>query len=281
MTSKFKRTAGIAVASLLGLLLLAYAGILTWFYLNQGALLYPAKRDDTPPSAKGLTAFTDVRIKTPDGETLAAWWAPPPPGGGVVLYLHGQAGSLGTQDYIATRARDMAAAGFGVLAIDYRGFGGSTGTPTEAGLITDAGAAYDFIRFSVPEAPVALFGTSLGTGVATALATQTQEKGLILDSPFSSALHVAQERYPWMPVALLMRDTWDSAARIAAVESPLLLVHCDTDLTVPFAEGAALFAAARDPKTMIVLQGCRHIEIWDPATRDKIFETLRAWFATP
>ncbi len=281
MASRLKRTAAIVLASLLALVLLAYAGVLIWFYLHQGALLYPARRDDTPPSAKGLTAFSDARIKTPDGETLAAWWAPPPPGAGVVLYLHGQLGSLGSEDYIATRARDLAAAGFGVLVIDYRGYGGSTGQPSEAGLITDARAAYDFIRLSAPEAPIALFGTSLGTGVAVALAAQTREKGLILDSPFSSALHVAEQRYPWLPASMLMRDTWESAARIAAAESPLLLIHCDTDRTVPFAEGAALFARARDPKTMIVLQGCGHIEIWDQATKDKIIETLRTWFAAP
>ncbi len=279
MTSRLTRTAGIVLAGALGLAALAYAGVLTWFYFHQDDLLYPAQRDDTPPSAKGLADFTGVRIKTPDGETLAAWWAPPPPGAGVVLYLHGQLGSLGSQNYIATRARDLAAAGFGVLAIDYRGFGGSTGRPSEAGLITDARAAYDFIRMETPAAPIALFGTSLGTGVAVALAAQTQEKGVILDSPFSSALHVAQERYPWLPASMLMRDTWDSAARIGAADSPLLLIHCDTDRTVPFAEGAALFAAAHDPKTMIVLQGCAHIEIWDQATREKILETLRAWFA--
>lgn len=281
MTSRFKRTIGIVLAGVLALAVFAYAGVLTWFYFNQDDLLYPAKRDDTAPAAKGLADFTGVRIKTPDGETLAAWWAPPPSGGGVVMLLHGQTGSLGSQNYIATRSRDMAAAGFGVLAIDYRGYGGSTGRPSEAGLITDARAAYDFIKTSAPDAPIAIFGVSLGTGVAVALAAQVEESGLVLDSPFSSALHVAEQRYPWLPVALLMRDTWDSAARIAAANAPLLLIHCDTDRTVPFAEGVALFAAAKDPKTMVVLPGCAHIEIWDQAAKDKILETLRAWFAAP
>lgn len=278
MASRVKRIAAIAFASALGLAALAYAGVLTWFYLHQDDLLYPAKHDDAAPAAKGLAAFTGVRIKTPDGETLAAWWAPPPDGAGVVLYLHGQLGSLGSQQYIATRVRDMAAAGLGVLAIDYRGFGGSTGRPSEAGLIADAHAAYDFIRTSAPDAPVAIFGTSLGTGVAVALAAQVKEAGVVLDSPFSSALHVAQQRYPWLPASFLMRDTWDSIGRIAAMDAPLLLIHCDTDRTVPFAEGAALFAQAHEPKTMVVLSGCGHIEIWDGAAKDKILETLRGWF---
>lgn len=281
MASTPKRIAAVFLASVLGLAVLAYAGVLTWFYLHQDDLLYPAKHDDTTPAARGLMDFTGIRIKTPDGETLAAWWAPPPTGGGVVLYLHGQLGSLGTQEYIATRARDMAAAGFGVLVIDYRGYGGSTGRPSEAGLITDARAAYDFIKASAPDAPIAIFGTSLGTGVAVALAAQIKASGLILDSPFSSALHVAEQRYPWLPASLLMRDTWDSAGRIEEAEEPLLLIHCDTDRTVPFAEGAALFARARDPKTMVVLSGCGHIEIWDGAAKDKILETLRGWFTPP
>ena len=279
MTSRLKRVIVLTVLGILALAVFVYVGIITWFYFHQDDLLYPATVGDTLPSAKGLTGFEQVRIKTPDGETLAAWWSPPPDGGGVVLYLHGQLGSLGTQDYIANRSRDMAAAGLGVLAIDYRGFGGSTGHPSEAGLITDARAGYDFIHGKAPDARIAIFGTSLGTGVAVALAAQVPGSGLVLDSPFTSALHIAELRYPWLPSKILMRDHWDSEALIATVKAPLLLIHCDADKTVPLAEGAALFAQANDPKTMIVLPGCGHIEIWDGAAKDKILQTLREWLA--
>lgn len=280
MAPKLKRTIGYVAGALLTLTVFGYAGVLTWFYFHQGDLLYPSDRGDTQPAAKGLTDFELVRVATPDGETLAGWWKPPPAGGGVVLYLHGQTGSLGTQNYIVTRSRDMAAAGMGVLAIDYRGYGGSTGRPSEAGLITDARAAYDFIKRGAPDARVAIFGTSLGTAVAVALAAQVEESGLALDSPFTSALHIAQLRYPWLPSSRLMRDYWDSESRIAAIGAPLLLIHCDADRTVPLTEGAALFAQARDPKTMIVLTGCAHIEIWKDA-KDKILETFQEWLKEP
>ena len=281
MTFKIKRVLGYVVAAVLALGTLGYAGIITWFYLNQDGILYPGDHGDTAPAAKGLTGFEQVRIETPDGEKLAGWWKAPPEGSGVVLYLHGQLGSLGTQDYIVTRARDMAAANVGVLAIDYRGYGGSTGRPGEAGLITDAKAAYDFIRASAPDARIAIFGTSLGTAVAVALAAQVPESGLLLDSPFTSALHIAQLRYPWLPSAILMRDHWDSESRIAQANAPLLLVHCDADRTVPLAEGMALFAHANEPKTMIVLPGCGHIEIWNGAAREKILRTLQEWLKEP
>ena len=277
MASKIKRTMGYAAAAVLVLAVFGYTGVLTWFYLHQDTLLYPGTPGDKSPAANGLTDFKEVRIKTPDGETLAAWWKAPPEGSGVVLYLHGQTGSLGTEDYISTRSRDMAAAGLGVLALDYRGYGGSTGHPSEAGLITDAKAAYDFIRRTAPDARIAIFGTSLGTAAAVALAAQVPESGLLLDSPFTSALHIAQLRYPWLPSAILMRDHWDSEARIAQVNAPLLLVHCDADKTVPLAEGAELFAHAHEPKTMIVLPGCGHIEIWNGAARDKILQTFQEW----
>jgi fermentation-respiration switch protein FrsA (DUF1100 family) len=281
MRSKIKRTIGFAAAAMLTLAVFGYTGVITWFYLNQDSIIYPGDRGDIAPAAKGLTGFEEVRVETPDGEKLAAWWKAPPAGSGVVLYLHGQTGSLGTEDYIVTRSRDMAEAGLGVLALDYRGYGGSTGHPSEAGLITDAKAAYDFIRRTAPDARIAIFGTSLGTAAAVALAAQVPESGLVLDSPFTSALHLAQLRYPWLPSAILMRDHWDSESRIAQVNAPLLLIHCDADKTVPLAEGAALFAHAREPKTMIVLPGCGHIKIWNGAARDKILQTFQEWLKEP
>ncbi|MHB1205718.1 MAG: alpha/beta hydrolase [Rhodospirillaceae bacterium] len=284
MTSKIAKircVIGYAAAAVLTLGVFGYTGIITWFYLHQDSILYPGDRGDTSPAAKGLTGFEQVGIETPDGEKLAGWWKAPPEGSGVVLYLHGQTGSLGTEDYIVTRSRDMAAAGLGVLALDYRGYGGSTGHPSEAGLITDAKAAYDFIRRAAPDARIAIFGTSLGTAAAVALAAQVPESGLLLDSPFTSALHIAQLRYPWLPSAVLMRDHWDSESRIAQVNAPLLLVHCDADKTVPLAEGAELFAHANEPKTMIVLPGCGHIEIWNGAAREKILQTFQEWLNEP
>ena len=281
MASTRNRRISYIASAILALAVLGYTGILTWFYFHQDDLLYPADRGDTLPAAKGLADFVSVHIPTPDGETLAGWWKTPPEGGGVVLYLHGQTGSLGTQDYIVTRSRDMAASGMGVLAIDYRGYGGSTGHPSEAGLITDARAAYDFIQRTAPGARIAIFGTSLGTGVAVALAADVEESGVLLDSPFTSALHIAEMRYPWLPSSILMRDHWTSDSRIARINAPLLLVHCDADRTVPLAEGARLFSQALDPKTMIVLPGCGHIEIWNGAAKDKILETFQEWLKEP
>jgi fermentation-respiration switch protein FrsA (DUF1100 family) len=238
--------------------------------------LYPADIARTQPADKGLADFAAVALPTPDGETLNAWWKPPAAGKGVVLYLHGQSGNLG-RSYIVSRLRDMADLGVGVLAVDYRGYGGSSGIPSEPGLTTDADTAYAYIKGAAPDAKIAVFGTSLGTGVAVALAAEHAVAGVMLDSPFASTLRIAQLRYPWLPIGAMMNDHWDSELRIPKIKVPVLIAHCDADTTVPLTEGQRLFAAANEPKAMIVLPGCKHIEIWNGETKSRILQTFRDW----
>jgi fermentation-respiration switch protein FrsA (DUF1100 family) len=258
------------------LLLYVVAGVA--MTLNQRRFVYYPDPTQVTPEATGVQGFATVAIPTADGERLVGWWRPPRPGAGVVLYLHGNAGNLADR---AGRLEELAFTGLGVLGIDYRGYGGSTGSPSEEGLAQDAEAAYAWLRQSAPGAPVALFGESLGTGVAVRLADEQPVAGLVLDSPYASIVRLGERSAPWLPVRWLMRERYDSEARIDGVDAPLLIIHCGVDRQIPVAEGRRLFEAAEEPKEMIVLPGCGHIDTWQGAARQRALSALQAWTAQP
>jgi fermentation-respiration switch protein FrsA (DUF1100 family) len=253
-----------------------YIGILALLYMNQRAIQYHPDPRDPSAAEFGLPDFAKVFTRTADGENLAGWWKAPPPGAALVLYFGGSGGNL---SYRRDRLQDLVDAGFGVLGFDYRGFGGSSGAPSEGGLHEDARAALRYAADHAPGSPVILFGESLGTGVAVALASEVRVAGLILDSPYASVVGVAQYQYPWVPVRFLLKDSWNSESRIARVAAPVFMLHCDADEIVPAANGAFLFARAKEPKSRLVLEGCGHTDIWRGAARQKILDTIRAWTA--
>src|SRR5262249_52889660 len=152
-----------------------------------------------PPAVAGLPEAQEVVLDTADGERVIVWHVPPRADKPVVLYFHGNGGSLrGRVD----RFRALTADGTGLVALSYRGYGGPGGTPTETGLINDALAAYAFTRARYPAERIVLWGESLGTGVAVALAAQQPVGHLILQSPFTSAADVGAHRYWFVPVGL-------------------------------------------------------------------------------
>ena len=257
-----------------------YGAICAYMYGQQDRLIYPGGTTDVKPlpapDSAGLTGFQAVTLDTPDGQHLKSWWRAPDPGRGVVLYLHGNAGNLAS-DWRAGRLRDLAAAGYGVLGIEYRGFGGSSGHPSESGLITDAETAFAFIAREAPGAKVALFADSLGTGVAVALAAERPIAGLVLDSPYASILRLASAGYSWLPVSTILQSPWKSEDRIKSVKAPILVAHCDADRRIPLAEGLRLFEAANQPKKMIVLPGCGHVETWIDPAKGEALTDFAAW----
>ena len=257
-----------------------YAGICAYMYAQQDSLIYPggtiAIEPLPAPETAGLSGFEAVTLDTQDGEHLKGWWHAPEAGHGVILYLQGNRQTIAATWRVA-RFRDLAAAGHGVLGIEYRGFGGSSGHPSEPGLIADAETGYAFIGAKAPGAKVALFADSLGTGVAVALAAERPVAGLMLDSPFASALHLAQIGYPWLPISLLLKSPWTSEDRIKSVTAPVLVAHCDADRRIPLAEGKRLFDAANQPKEMIVLPGCGHVETWVDPVKSAALIDFAAW----
>jgi len=245
---------------LFGLILAAlalYAAIVMLFYLAQGSLLYPATREKVSAAQAGLSGFADVSLTTEDGERLVGWYRPAEPGRATLLYFHGNGGSLLNR---RDRAKLLTEDGRGLLIVSYRGYSGSTGRPSEAGLRTDARTAYDWLRERVPPERIVLYGESLGSGVAVRLATERETGGLILDAPFTSTADVAGHHYRFLPVWLL-RDQYRSVDRIHELKCPLLVIHGDRDGVIPIALGERLFATAPEPKRFVKLAGVDHVSV--------------------
>jgi fermentation-respiration switch protein FrsA (DUF1100 family) len=250
---------------LTGFLLAAIAAwllLVTLLFFAQRMLVYPGAWHPAAGAGPGEPppGFAAIRLETEDGERLAAWWrAPAAPGSAVVLYFHGNGGTLRHRE---ARVTALPAEGRGLLIVSYRGYAGSTGTPTEDGLMRDARAAHDFVTRHAPEAPLVVYGESLGTGVAVRLAAERRVTGVALETPFTSTMDVARGGGFWfVPVGLLMRDRFESIARIHAIGVPLLILHGDRDAVVPFALGRRLFEAAVEPKRFVPLRGVGHSEV--------------------
>jgi uncharacterized protein len=240
-------------------LLLAVAGygaLLVLMYVFQRSLMYFPDTKRTPPALAGLPQAEEVVLVSSDGEKLIAWHVPPRAGKKLVIYFQGNAGGL---DLCAERFGRLTADGTGVLALCYRGYGGSTGSPGEAGLIRDALAAYDYAVERQPAARIVLWGESLGTGVAVALAAERDVGGVILDAPFSSIADVGAAAYPLAPVRWLIKDPFHSDRRIARVHAPLLIRHGEGDAVVPIRFGQRLFALANEPKRFERFAGEGHV----------------------
>jgi len=227
---------------------LGYGGLLALMYVFQRALMYFPDATRTPPAAAGLPQAEEVHLTSSDGEKLIAWHVPPRGGRPVLLYFHGNAGAL---DLRAERFQHVVADGTGLVALSYRGYGGSTGKPGELGLIRDAQAAYEFAVARYPAAHIVLWGESLGTAVAIALAATHEVGGLILDAPFTSAADVGAAAYPFAPVRWLIKDAFRSDLRIAKVTAPILVLHGVRDGVVPMRFGERLFALANEPKRFV------------------------------
>lgn len=253
---------------------LAYALVCAAMFLTQRQLQYFPSRLAPTPAAAGFEGVTEVALTAADGTALVLWHSPAPPGAMTLLYLPGNAGE------IADRPRRWAAwraAGLGVAYLSWRGFGGSGGTPTEAGLHQDADAAYDWLLAQgVTPDRLAVVGESLGSGVAVRLAADRPVAALMLEAPYTSTAEVAARRYPWLPVRLLMLDQFRSVDRIGRVTAPILIQHGTADATIPFDLGQALYAAAPEPRSFRAVPGAGHEISSDPATWAAEIAFLRA-----
>lgn len=237
--------------------LLAYALLCVLMFTLQRQLQYRPDPKPLDPALAARHGFVQETLATPDGERLLAWWAPPPDASvPVVLYLHGNGASLAAR---AGRLAALHADGTGVLALSWRGYGGSSGRPSEAGLLADARAAWAVLKARAPRHPTVIFGESLGTTVAVLLAAEVQPDALILDSSFASALAVAQDAYPWLPVPLLLRDTYRADLAAPRVQAPVLQVHCQDDPVTPLPHAQALNALLPNALPLVRLARRCHV----------------------
>jgi uncharacterized protein len=238
------------------------AGITALWALQRDFMYFPDGAPRPAPSSYAmLGGVQEVSFTTADGLALAAWYAPAPPLQPTVVMFHGNGGSLRGERYRLKRFKD---AQMGALLVAYRGYSGNAGAPNEQGLYADARAALDWLEQSgVASTSIVLYGISLGTGVATKMAAEREFAAVVLESPYTSTVDVAAWRFPFVPVAWLMEDRFESLARIGAITEPLLIMHGDSDTVIPQRFGRRLFEAANQPKEGFWPQGLGHNEIFD------------------
>lgn len=234
-----------------------YVGLALYLYVSQARYVYfpdlPSRRMTATPADVGLP-FESVQLNTADGERLAAWFIPAPAARGTLIYLHGNGGNMGHRlDPIAVFHN----LGLNILIIDYRGYGASTGRPSEEGTYQDALAAWNYLTQEKRLAPqgIVLFGESLGGSVAAWLAARHPPAGLIIYASFTSVPDMAQALYPMFPASRLSRYRYDTRAALGSVHCPLLIMHSPDDEIIPFSHGQALLEAAHEPKRLVELRG--------------------------
>ena len=242
----------VTIAAVAAAALVAVVGL---FWTAQRRLIYfPTQAvGDVSPS------FEDVTFATDDGLILSAWWVPASggPDGSTIVVFPGNGGNR--QDRVPL-AQGLAARGFDVLLVDYRGYGGNPGNPSETGLLLDAVAAVDYLesRPDINADRLVYFGESLGAAVAIAVAHNRPPSALILRSPFTSLPDVAKTHYPYLPTGLLLRDRFPSIDTISRVDVPVLVIAGTEDSIVPFDQSREIYEAAPGPKRFVTIQGADH-----------------------
>lgn len=251
---KFLIAAALVVAGL-------YVAMLAVLYFGQRQLIYPADPTHETPAQAGLEGIvTETELTTPDGVRLIAWEVKPAPGQPTLLYFHGNGGGLNGR---TQRFRRFAEAGIGVFMPAYRGYSGSGGSPSETALIADARLAYDHLKArGLDPKQIVAYGESLGTGVAVQLATLRPVAAVVLDAPYTRLAAIGQQRYPFIPVRMFLKDQYASIDYITNIRAPLLVIHGTADRTIPMEQGRELFEAANPPKELRILQGAGHSDIY-------------------
>ncbi|HEX9684476.1 MAG TPA: alpha/beta hydrolase [Burkholderiales bacterium] len=243
-------------------LAIAYGAVLVLVYLFQSHLVFfpgTGREAVVTPQSYGLR-FESVQIRTADGETLHGWWVPAENTRGAVLFFHGNAGNISHRvDYLQMFHRLR----YSTLIVDYRGYGQSTGAPSETGTYRDAEAAWEHLRHARLARPqdVVIAGESLGAAVATWLAAEVSgaakdsPRAVLLFSTFTSVTDLGADVYWFLPVRLMSRIGYDNVANLKRIRAPVLIAHSRDDDIVPFAHGRKLFEAASDPKAFLEMRG--------------------------
>jgi uncharacterized protein len=235
---------------------IAYGAVLVLVFVFQSRLVfYPGMGREVmlSPQSYGLR-YETVELRTADGETLQAWWVPADNARGVVLFFHGNAGNISHRlDYLLMFNRLR----YTTFIVDYRGYGKSTGSPSEEGTYRDAEAAWEYLRHARLAQPqdLVVAGESLGGAVATWLAVKVHPRAVLLFSTFTSVNDLGAQVYWFLPVRLLSRIGYDNLENLKRIQAPVFIAHSRDDDVVPYSHGGKLFEAAREPKTFLEMRG--------------------------
>ena len=242
--------------SLLVLVVVLYAAAVGYMYVNQRALQYDAKGEVTPLAQTALVGAEEIAVPSGDG-LVHGWYQAPRAGMPVIVYYKGNSGSFSREH---ERYEQFVADGYGFVAFDYRGFPASPGSISQAGILEDATTMFDWA--AAKGFPLVIWGRSLGSGPSTYVASVRDAKALLLETPFLSAVTVAWERYPFLPVGLVMQDQFPVNEWIADVSEPVLVAHGTADVTIGVSNGERLYALVPNKDELWIEPGAGHSDLW-------------------
>lgn len=262
-----------------GIGILVYAGFGLMLFFGQTRMLYqPGTEYNTTPEDIGLS-YTPLTLQTSDGEKLAAWYIPAASRDAqwTVLYCHGNAGNMSHRLHTLQLIHEL---GANCLIVDYRGYGQSTGTPTEKGTITDVKTAWNWLVNEQDAAPeeIILFGRSLGGSIAAITAVDLEPAAVILESTFTSVVDTGKHYYPWFPIRLFVRYNYNTLQAVKKLTCPVFIAHSKEDEIIPYQFGEQLDEAANEPKLFRELKGTHNEGFFD---NPELYKSIwQDWFDT-
>jgi fermentation-respiration switch protein FrsA (DUF1100 family) len=231
------------------------------------------------PSEAGLPDVEEVVFEGEGGAKLIAWHLRAKGQKPTLLYFTGNAGSVANR---AAKIEAIAAGGYGVFIMNYRGYGGSSGWPSETNNVSDAVSAYDTLRgLGVPARDIVAYGESLGTSVATQLALKRSVQALVLESPFTNIVDVGRQVWWFLPLGLIMTDQYRTLDYISSVKVPLFIVHGERDGVIPIAHARRVYAAANEPKELAILPAADHNDLFENGAWERVDTFLKSLGAKP
>jgi uncharacterized protein len=245
-------------------------------FVGQRKLMYFPDRHRTLPADVGLVDVEERTIETPDGARVMAWYGRARPGRPTLLYFHGNGGSLSIR---APRIARFMNEGWGVYMMTYRGYGGSTGSPSEAANMADARLAYHaLLKEGVAPRSIIAYGESLGSGIAARMASELPVGGVILDAPYTSIVDVAAKAYPFLPVRQFLIDRYETTRYVGHIQAPLLILHGEQDSVVPVAMGREIARLAPEPKRLVVFPNGHHSDLY--VNGNNAIDAVRSWIGS-
>ena len=242
-------------------------------WLADRLVFFPEKTIEFYPGQWDLN-FEELMFTSDDGIALHGWFLPGGPPNRTLIYYHGNAGNMGDR---LPKLRQLHGIGMNIFIFDYRGYGGSEGSPCLNGVVNDSFAAYRYVLSREDTDPnhIILYGESLGGAMAVQVAVQEKFSGLILESTFTSLLDMKRSTYPFFPDRIVPNE-YRSLDLIREVHEPILIMHGTNDRTIPFTMGEQLYKAAPYPKRFVAFEGADHSDIIDREP-DKYVQSIEAF----
>ncbi len=230
-------------------------------YFEWKNVFHPSRTIRFDPSHVDLE-YEDIYLVTEDDKRLHGWWIPHEDARGSLIFFHGNAGNIGDRIWMA---KDLHELNLNIFLLSYRGYGKSRGIPTEKGTYKDARAAYEFVRVQHDNAdnpPIVLYGRSLGGAIAIQCALDKPVRGLMIESAFKSIPEIGRDLFPWLPVQLIARYSYDNVEKISHIDAPVLIAASHDDAIVPWEHTRAVYEAATEPKYWAEMVGGHNETGW-------------------